>query len=107
MKTSGTGKGSPSSNRSPSSSPLTKSDKNPLQSGVIELFKDRNGITQILLQHSEASATVSLLGAQVLSWKTKTNGELLFLSKKVRIDHHYKCVTYSSVHEYILNSSIY
>jgi len=88
MKTSGSssraGEGSPSRKGSPSSP--AKSDKNPLQRGVVEIFKDRNGIPQILLQHSgEASATVSLLGAQVLSWRTKTNGELLFLSKKVLI----------------------
>ncbi|KOM27125.1 hypothetical protein LR48_Vigan401s003500 [Vigna angularis] len=61
-----------------------KPDKNPLQS--VEFVKDNNGITQLILRNNDASATVSLLGAQVISWKTKVTGELLFLSKKAIVD---------------------
>ncbi|BAU00619.1 hypothetical protein VIGAN_10222800 [Vigna angularis var. angularis] len=74
--TSGAGKRPPPSPQKP--------DKNSPQS--VELVKDKNGITQLILRNNDASATVSLLGAQVISWKTKVTGELLFLSKKAIFD---------------------
>ncbi|KAL9328751.1 hypothetical protein ACSQ67_003754 [Phaseolus vulgaris] len=55
-----------------------KSEKKPLDPGVVELINDKNGIPQLILKNGDASATISLLGAQVLSWKTKATGELLF-----------------------------
>ncbi|KAG5061537.1 hypothetical protein JHK87_002566 [Glycine soja] len=49
----------------------------------VELTKDKNGIPLLLLRNNRgASATVSLQGGQVLSWKTERREELLFISNK-------------------------
>ncbi|KAL5168015.1 Hydroxyproline O-galactosyltransferase HPGT1 [Glycine soja] len=49
----------------------------------IEFTKDKNGISLLILRnHRGASATVSLHGGQVLSWKTELGEELLFISNK-------------------------
>lgn len=54
----------------------------------IEFTKDKNGISLLILRnHRGASATVSLHGGQVLSWKTELGEELLFISNKVIIIH--------------------
>ncbi|XAR70212.1 Glucose-6-phosphate 1-epimerase [Bertholletia excelsa] len=60
---------------------------NPSASGVqgapVEITKDKNRITQVLLRSPRgASARVSLHGGQVLSWKTDRGEELLFTSSK-------------------------
>lgn len=50
----------------------------------VEVIKDKNGIEQVVLRNVRgASATVSLHGGQVLSWKTERGEELLFTSTKV------------------------
>ncbi|KAJ1386063.1 Glycoside hydrolase-type carbohydrate-binding [Sesbania bispinosa] len=50
---------------------------------AVEVTKDRNGIEQVILRNLRgASATVSLHGGQVLSWKTERGEELLFCSNK-------------------------
>ncbi|AES93988.2 glucose-6-phosphate 1-epimerase-like protein [Medicago truncatula] len=49
----------------------------------VEVIKDKNGIEQVVLRNVRgASATVSLHGGQVLSWKTERGEELLFTSTK-------------------------
>ncbi|CAL5187397.1 unnamed protein product [Lathyrus oleraceus] len=50
---------------------------------LVELTKDKNGIDHLVLRNPRgASATVSLHGGQVLSWKTERGQELLFSSTK-------------------------
>lgn len=49
-----------------------------------EMVKDSNGIDQIMLRNAKgASARVSLLGGQVISWRNDRGEELLFTSSKV------------------------
>ncbi|XP_045814795.1 putative glucose-6-phosphate 1-epimerase [Trifolium pratense] len=49
----------------------------------VGITKDKNGIEQVILRNVRgASATVSLHGGQVLSWKTERGEELLFTSTK-------------------------
>ncbi|CAM8947357.1 hypothetical protein QQ045_017800 [Rhodiola kirilowii] len=53
------------------------------QKGVVENFKDKDGIEQVLIRSPRgASLLVSLHGGQVLSWKTERGEELLFISSK-------------------------
>ncbi|KAL2517258.1 Galactose mutarotase-like superfamily protein [Abeliophyllum distichum] len=53
------------------------------QKASVEVTKDRNGISQVLLRSPRgASARISLHGGQVLSWKTESGEELLFTSSK-------------------------
>ncbi|CAK8544883.1 unnamed protein product [Lathyrus sativus] len=48
-----------------------------------EITKDQNGIAQVVLRTPQgASARVSLLGAQVTSWRNEQGEELLFTSSK-------------------------
>lgn len=50
---------------------------------LVGVTKDKNGIEQVILRNVRgASATVSLHGGQVLSWKTERGEELLFTSTK-------------------------
>ncbi|CAK8539324.1 unnamed protein product [Lathyrus sativus] len=50
---------------------------------LVEVTKDKNGIDRVVLRNPRgASATVSLHGGQVLSWKTDRGEELLFSSTK-------------------------
>ncbi|XP_057450040.1 putative glucose-6-phosphate 1-epimerase isoform X2 [Lotus japonicus] len=50
---------------------------------TVEVTKDKNGIDQFVLRNLRgSSATVSLHGGQVLSWKTERGEELLFSSSK-------------------------
>ncbi|XP_058772974.1 putative glucose-6-phosphate 1-epimerase [Vicia villosa] len=50
---------------------------------LVEVTKDKNGIGHVVLRNPRgASATVSLHGGQVLSWKTERGEELLFSSTK-------------------------
>ncbi|GAU29452.1 hypothetical protein TSUD_227170 [Trifolium subterraneum] len=49
----------------------------------VGVTKDKNGIEQVILRNVRgASATVSMHGGQVLSWKTERGEELLFTSTK-------------------------
>ncbi|KAI3498232.1 hypothetical protein L1887_34002 [Cichorium endivia] len=51
-----------------------------------ERIKDWNGIDQIMLRNPHgASATVSLHGGQVISWRNDRGEELLFTSSKVNV----------------------
>ncbi|PIN16787.1 putative enzyme related to aldose 1-epimerase [Handroanthus impetiginosus] len=53
------------------------------KSAAVEITKDENGISQVLLKSPRgASARVSLHGGQVRSWKTERGEELLFTSSK-------------------------
>ncbi|XP_031286635.1 putative glucose-6-phosphate 1-epimerase isoform X2 [Pistacia vera] len=53
------------------------------QRPAVEVTKDRNGIGQVVLRNPRgASATISLHGGQVLSWRTDRGEELLFTSTK-------------------------
>ncbi|KAG8375064.1 hypothetical protein BUALT_Bualt10G0061200 [Buddleja alternifolia] len=53
------------------------------QRAAVEITKDQNGVSHVLLQSPRgASARVSLHGGQVLSWKTDRAEELLFTSSK-------------------------
>ncbi|CAI8589339.1 unnamed protein product [Vicia faba] len=50
---------------------------------LVQVTKDKNGIDLVVLRNPRgASATVSLHGGQVLSWKTDRGEELLFSSSK-------------------------
>lgn len=52
----------------------------------VEIFKDENGISQVLLRSPRgASARVSLHGGQVRSWKSERGEELLFTSSKANL----------------------
>ncbi|CAJ1927498.1 unnamed protein product [Sphenostylis stenocarpa] len=79
LKTSNSGSSSEGGRGPPS--PANKA----VQTGV-ELVNDKNGIPRLVLRNNGASATVSLLGGQVISWKTKRAEELLFLSSKAIFD---------------------
>ncbi|XP_075522761.1 putative glucose-6-phosphate 1-epimerase [Primulina tabacum] len=49
----------------------------------VEVIKDKNGVSQVLLRSPRgASARVSLHGGQILSWKNEGGEELLFTSSK-------------------------
>lgn len=49
----------------------------------VEVIKDKNGTDQIVLRNPRgASVKISLLGGQVLSWRTDRGEELLFMSNK-------------------------
>ncbi|XP_031286728.1 putative glucose-6-phosphate 1-epimerase, partial [Pistacia vera] len=64
---------------------LSRSNQSPAndQRPAVEVTKDRNGIGQVVLRNPRgASATISLHGGQVLSWRTDRGEELLFTSTK-------------------------
>ncbi|GFP86688.1 putative glucose-6-phosphate 1-epimerase [Phtheirospermum japonicum] len=53
-------------------------------SAAVEITKDENGISQVLLRSPRgASARVSLHGGQVRSWRSEKGEELLFTSSKI------------------------
>ncbi|KAK7406071.1 hypothetical protein VNO78_07688 [Psophocarpus tetragonolobus] len=86
MKSSGSGSGSGSS--SSSGGARSESDKRAAAPPPeLQLIRDLNGIPRLILRTNRgASATVSLQGGQVLSWKTERGDELLFLSSKAIFD---------------------
>ncbi|KAG6388252.1 hypothetical protein SASPL_153454 [Salvia splendens] len=56
------------------------------QRSAVEISKDENGVTQVLLQSPRgASVRISLHGGQVRSWKTERGEELLFTSSKANL----------------------